>query len=118
VDVLLEATPTHLDMREIEGGMRCIPGVASVHDLHVWTISNGFIAMSGHVLANGRPTADVLHDLCQLLRRRFHIEHVTLQVEASDHADDGACCSVDPRCFVLTAVAATGASGASPEPRR
>jgi hypothetical protein len=46
----------------------------------------------------------VLHDLVSMLRDRFRIEHVTLQVEAADHADDGACCVADPRCFVPTGV--------------
>src|ERR1700737_2824708 len=100
VDVLLESTPHHLDMPQIEAAMRAVPGVESVHDLHIWTITSGFDAMSGHVRANGRPSDDILHDLRSMLRDRFGIEHVTLQVEAADHADDGACCITDPRCFV------------------
>jgi cobalt-zinc-cadmium efflux system protein len=104
IDVLLEATPRHLDMPQIEAAMRATPGVESVHDLHAWTITSGFDAMSGHVCSNGRPSDEVLHDLRSMLRDRFGIEHVTLQVEAADHADDGACCVADPRCFVPTAV--------------
>jgi len=100
VDVLLESTPGHLNMPQIEAAMRAVPGVESVHDLHIWTITSGFDAMSGHVRANGRPSDEVLHDLRSMLRDRFGIEHVTLQVEAADHADDGACCISDPRCFV------------------
>jgi cobalt-zinc-cadmium efflux system protein len=104
VDVLLESTPRHVDMAEIEAAMRAQPGVESVHDLHVWSISNGFEAMSGHVRSNGRPSEDVLHDLRSMLHDRFGLEHLTLQVESADHADDGACCLADPRCFVPTAV--------------
>jgi cobalt-zinc-cadmium efflux system protein len=102
VDVLLESTPRHLDMHAIVAAMRDVPGVTSVHDLHVWTITSGFIAMSGHVSASGRRSASVLHDLRSMLRERFGIEHVTLQVEvdAADHADDWACCTLDPRCLV------------------
>jgi len=102
VDVLLESTPRHLDMQAIMAAMRDVPGVTSVHDLHVWTITSGFIAMSGHVSASGRRSALVLHDLRSMLRERFGIEHVTLQVEvdAADHADDWACCTLDPRCLV------------------
>ncbi|MBV9329443.1 MAG: cation transporter [Chloroflexi bacterium] len=100
VDVLLESTPRHLDMPAIEAAMRAEPGVESVHDLHLWSITSGFDAMSGHVRSNGRPSEDVLHDLRSMLRDRFGIEHITLQVEAADHADDGACCVADPRCFV------------------
>ncbi|MGI9146615.1 MAG: cation diffusion facilitator family transporter [Chloroflexota bacterium] len=100
VDVLLESTPRHLNMPQIEAAMRAVPGVESVHDLHIWTITSGFDAMSGHVRSNGLPSDDVLHELRSVLRDRFNIEHLTLQVESADHADDGACCITDPRCFV------------------
>jgi cobalt-zinc-cadmium efflux system protein len=104
VDVLLESAPTHIDSRAVEAALRALPGVASVHDLHIWTISSGFVAMSAHLRSNGRPSEEVLHNAQTLLRERFAIEHATLQVEAVDHADDGACCVADPRCFVPTAV--------------
>jgi cobalt-zinc-cadmium efflux system protein len=101
LDVLLESTPAHIDVTEVEGVMRAVPGVGSVHDLHVWAITSGFVAMSGHVQASGRPSSDVLHDLRVALHDRFQIEHVTLQVEQPDHADDGACCTLDPRCLIV-----------------
>lgn len=100
VDVLLEATPSHVNLSAIEAAMRAQPGVASVHDLHVWSITSGFDAMSGHVRAEGRAAEDVLHEIRTMLRQDFGIEHMTLQVESADHADDGACCVADPRCFV------------------
>ena len=102
IDVLLESAPGHLNIPQIEAAMRAVPGVDSVHDMHLWSITSGFDAMSGHVRSNGRPSEDVLHDLRTMLRDRFGIEHVTLQVEAANHADDGACCVADPRCFVPT----------------
>jgi cobalt-zinc-cadmium efflux system protein len=102
IDVLLEAAPKTIDLRELEQAILSVPGVVSVHDLHVWTITSGFVAMSGHVQANGRGSADVLHDVRVLLHDRFGIEHVTLQVEAAGHDDAWACCTLDPRCFVVT----------------
>lgn len=113
VDVLLESTPEHINMREIETAMLSVPGVESVHDLHVWSITSGFDAMSGHVRANGRSSEDVLHDLRTMLRDRFGIKHVTLQVESADHADDGACCVMDPRCFVPKEVPLPAIAGRS-----
>src|SRR5438270_645280 len=104
LDVLFESTPNHLNLSEIESAMRSQQGVESVHDVHLWSITSGFDAMSGHVRSNGRRSEDVLHDLRTMLRDRFGIEHVTLQVEGADHADDGACCVMDPRCFVPKAV--------------
>lgn len=101
VDVLLEAAPSGVDLEEIERAMQAVDGVGSVHDLHVWTITSGFIAMSAHVAGAGRPSEAILHDLREMLTHRFGIQHATLQVEAEEHADDGACCVVDPRCLVL-----------------
>ena len=95
------ATPAGIDAAEIEHAARELPGVRAVHDLHIWSIASGFVALSAHVETEGRPTPDVLHDLQSLLRVRFGIVHATLQVESSDHIDDGACCSVDPRCLVV-----------------
>jgi cobalt-zinc-cadmium efflux system protein len=107
LDVLLEATPGHVDTAAIEQAMLRTPGVTSVHELHVWSITSGFVALSAHVTAQGRASAEVLHDLQLLVRQRFGIEHSTLQVESADHVDDGACCSLDPRCL-LEPVASTG----------
>ena len=102
LDVLLEATPAHLDLDHVVTAMGRVPGVTAVHDVHAWTIASGYVAMSAHVQANGRPSADVLHDLQSLLREELHVQHVTLQVESADHADDGACCVMDPRCLLQT----------------
>lgn len=99
LDVLLEATPSHLDLGRAVAAMRQVPGVAAVHDVHAWTITSGYVAMSAHVQASGRRSADVLHDLQTLLREELKVDHVTLQVESADHAGDGACCVADPRCL-------------------
>jgi cobalt-zinc-cadmium efflux system protein len=102
LDVLLEATPAHLDLDHVVASMGRVSGVSAVHDVHAWTIASGYVAMSAHVQANGRPSSDVLHDLQSLLREELHVDHVTLQVESADHADDGACCVMDPRCLLQT----------------
>lgn len=82
VDVLLEATPADVDAREIRAAMTGGDGVANVHDLHVWTVTSGLIALSGHVeVAGEREWTDVLLDLADLLRNRFGVAHVTLQPE-------------------------------------
>jgi cobalt-zinc-cadmium efflux system protein len=99
VEVLLEAAPTGLDMPLVEKAVLDVPGVVSIHDLHVWCITSGFIAMSAHVLVNGRLPNDVLHDLRDVLEDRFGIEHITLQVEEVERAGDGVWCTQDGRCF-------------------
>jgi cobalt-zinc-cadmium efflux system protein len=101
LDVLLEATPSHLSVERVAAAIQEVPGVTAVHDLHIWTITSGFLAMSAHIVAERR-SSEVLHDVRALLRQRFGIEHTTLQVERPDHADDGACCTMDPRCYTLS----------------
>jgi cobalt-zinc-cadmium efflux system protein len=82
--ILLEAAPEGYAPGEIVVAITGQPGVASVHDVHVWLITSGFPALSAHVLV--RPPADchqVRRELEQLLCERFALDHTTLQV---DHA--------------------------------
>lgn len=83
VHILLEGVPPHLDLGEIEAAMLGAHGVRAVHDLHVWTLTSGKEAMSAHVLVEDLADGQhVLGDLQQLLRDRFGIEHVTIQLES------------------------------------
>ena len=82
VDILLEATPAHMDLTEIASAMREVAGVRQVHDLHVWTLTSGKYAMSGHVLVENVAASDrILRELHALLHGRFEIDHTTIQVE-------------------------------------
>jgi cobalt-zinc-cadmium efflux system protein len=87
VAVLLEATPRGLDARAVERAIVASPGVVSVHDLHIWTITSGFPALSAHVLVSrGDDCHGRRRELETMLERDFRITHTTLQV---DHASDG-----------------------------
>lgn len=87
VEVLLEATPKDIDTREVMESMSQVEGVAGVHDLHVWTVTSGMVAMSSHVEVTAqRDWHDTLVDLTDLLRVRFGIAHVTLQPEETNGA--------------------------------
>lgn len=80
--VLMEGVPLHLELSEIGAAMVEVKGVRSVHDLHVWALSSGRIALSAHVVLRdmaGWPV--LLCDLRELLHDRYDIEHVTLQPE-------------------------------------
>ncbi len=84
--ILLEAAPEGYAPGEITTAITQQPGVASVHDVHVWLITSGFPALSAHVLV--RPPAGchrVRRKLEQLLCERFALDHTTLQV---DHTPD------------------------------
>jgi len=93
VGVLMEWAPPHLDVPEIERAILAIPGVAAVHDLHVWTITSGMVALSGHVVAgDDRDPRKLLQEVADLLHHRFDIEHSTIQVESQDFDEPGGVC--------------------------
>lgn len=95
-EVLLEATPAHIDSRQVRATMMNVDGVTSVHDLHIWTVTSGLVSMSCHVVVSGdREWPDVLMDLAQVLREQFDIRHATLQPEDDRIAGEFADCSFD-----------------------
>jgi cobalt-zinc-cadmium efflux system protein len=82
VDVLLEGTPQHLKISNILSDLGHVSGVASVHDLHVWSITSGTTAMSCHlVLISGQDAGAVLVASNRLMREKYGIEHTTIQTE-------------------------------------
>lgn len=84
--VFLEAAPADLDPDAVGRAMASMPGVAEIHDLHVWEVTSGFPALSAHVLV-GQDTDchTARRTLETLLHDRFRLEHTTLQV---DHQGD------------------------------
>jgi cobalt-zinc-cadmium efflux system protein len=80
--ILLEAAPAGLDPDLIGRAMAAEPAVENVHDLHLWEVTSGFPALSAHVLVGEEADCHAeRHRLEEMLRKRFQIEHVTLQVE-------------------------------------
>jgi len=80
--VLLEAAPSNIDMREVESAIRGVEGVTGVHDLHVWTLTSGFVSLTCHCeMDERRDTHQVLADLFSLIHERYGIRHVTIQPE-------------------------------------
>jgi cobalt-zinc-cadmium efflux system protein len=96
--IVLERAPAGIDPQEVGHALAAHPGVVEAHDLHVWTVTSGFPALSAHVLVD--PGADchaIRRELEVLLAERFEVTHTTLQVE---HAESG------PRPVELGSVAA------------
>jgi cobalt-zinc-cadmium efflux system protein len=91
VDILLEGTPSHVNMFSLQGDLKKIRGVESVHDLHVWTLTSGVLAMSCHVVISEEPVSRnlVLTEINELARDRFHIDHTTVQIEESGSKESG-----------------------------
>lgn len=82
IGVLLEGAPAGMDAREVRVAIESAEGVVGVHDLHLWTITSGFPALSAHVLvAAGADCHAIRRELEVLLRERFQLTHTTLQVE-------------------------------------
>jgi cobalt-zinc-cadmium efflux system protein len=81
VDVLLESTPSHISLGSVRTQLEAIPGVESVHDLHVWTVTSGLVAMSAHAIVREsdrhQHVLEHVHDAMRL----FGIDHVTVQLE-------------------------------------
>lgn len=81
VDVLLEAVPRHIDLADVRNAICQINGVDEVHDLHVWTLTSGLIAMSGHaVVRHPQDNQAVLRDIHERMRD-LGISHITVQLE-------------------------------------
>ncbi len=82
VDILLEAVPSHIDLGDVRGAIADIAGVEEVHDLHVWTLTSGYLAMSGHaVITDATHYKEVLRSIHERMHERFGIDHVTVQIE-------------------------------------
>ena len=89
VHVLLEGTPSHINMTALREAIMTADGVTEVHDLHVWSISSGLVAVSAHVRHDSSVTGNaVLKTLRSVLHDRFDIDHVTIQIETEDFSDD------------------------------
>jgi cobalt-zinc-cadmium efflux system protein len=87
VHALMEGVPLRLSVQAVGMEMARHADVASVHDLHIWTLSGSRIALSAHVIVRDLSRWErTLHELQRLLRERFGIEHVTLQPESSPQA--------------------------------
>ena len=83
VDVLMEGTPKGLEPAALEETIRQTPGVFDLHDLHAWTISEGFDVVTVHVTLDGtRHGTDVSQDVCQRIHARHGIDHATVQAES------------------------------------
>ena len=87
VDVLLESTPSHIALAEVRAALQGIPGVESVHDLHVWTVTSGVVALSAHaIVREAELQQGVLERACDLMQG-MGIHHITIQIERREMAE-------------------------------
>ena len=90
VRIIMEIAPPGVDVDDVRARLAALPGVADVHDLHLWTLTSGIEAASCHVvIAEGADPHGVLDRVGDLLRDECHVAHSTIQCESADHTDAG-----------------------------
>ncbi len=93
----LAAVPRQIDPAAVRDFLQSRPGVAALHDLHIWPMSTTEVALTGHlVMPDGHPGDLFLHETAQELRRRFGVHHPTLQIET----DPKSACALEPETVV------------------
>jgi cobalt-zinc-cadmium efflux system protein len=94
VNILMEGTPGRIDLSSLRKAITAVEGVLDVHDVHVWTITSGLDAMSGHILIDNRaPAEEVLTCVTKILNDDFDLHHTTIQVEQLECKGTGESCS-------------------------
>lgn len=92
----LAAVPPGIDAEAVRHHLGALPGVAAVHDLHIWAVSTTETALTAHLVMPDAPCDDVfLCDVANRLRDRFGIGHATIQIER-----DAAACALEPEGVV------------------
>ncbi len=82
VEILMESTPRHVDLHELELAIKNVDGVLDIHDLHAWTLTSGYFALSAHVEVRKEASrSQILCALKQLAREDFDISHTTFQLD-------------------------------------
>jgi cobalt-zinc-cadmium efflux system protein len=87
-DVLLEAVPGHVSMAEVQRRMLGVPGVTAVHDLHVWTVTSGLVAMSGHAIVPDLASHPEVLEGIRVELAQLGIAHVTIQLEVQHECEE------------------------------
>jgi cobalt-zinc-cadmium efflux system protein len=90
VKLLMDAVPDNISYEKVGEAIEKIDGVSEVHDLHVWDMANGEIALQSHLEVHDlNKWPRILADIRAVLKKDFGISHVTIQPELADHAEGG-----------------------------
>lgn len=96
VDILMEGTPTDIDMDAMIRDISAVEGVRGVHDLHVWSITRGMRTLSAHLVTDDLPISEgaaIQTDVNEVLYHIYNINHATLQLECNDCAPNALYCA-------------------------
>ncbi len=99
IAVLLESTPSDVDLSELTETMAGVPGVGEVHDLHVWSLSSEMRVLSAHMVLTGHPTLEEAQAVGERVKRTiagpFAISHSTLELECERCNDEPDPCAME-----------------------
>lgn len=88
VVIAMQAVPPGINTSEVRGSLEKLPGVARLHDLHIWAMSTTKTALTCHlVMPNGHPGDAFLTNASHMLVSRFKIDHATFQIEVAETTD-------------------------------
>ena len=100
-NILMESAPRGVSLPDLVRHMLRAPGVYDVHDLHVWSIASGMLALSCHVVIDDLPpseSAKILDNITDMLRNTYGITHSTIQFESTAHSSHAGFCACPPDC--------------------
>jgi len=86
-NILLESVPKNISLVDVHTCINKINGVVAVHDLHLWSITSGLIALSAHIIIEDQKLSEgsrIMNDIKSILKNNFNISHTTLQLECSN----------------------------------
>lgn len=94
VDILMEAVPKQVTVDKVVTALKEVTGVQEVHDIHIWTITSGILALSAHLVVSDimvSKSGEIMDEVNHALADRFNITHTTLQLECKDCTSDNIC---------------------------
>lgn len=98
VHILIEGVPEGISLQKVADSMQQVDGVMEIHDLHIWNVCSGHIALSAHAVTNESATPEsLLEELNCVLKTNFGINHTTIQLEMNPCAQSGAPCGATTR---------------------
>lgn len=98
VDILLEATPRDVNIKNMVNDIIRVEGVLGIHDIHVWSLTQSLRTMSAHILTDDlhiSAGADIQRQISEILQHRYNIAHATLQLECVDCFPDSLYCDLN-----------------------
>jgi cobalt-zinc-cadmium efflux system protein len=86
--ILLQGVPRGFDLETVRSAMLRVPGVAGVHDLHIWSVAGDDASLTAHILLQPEATGEVTRKaVAEMLETQFNIHHATLQTETTPCGD-------------------------------